>query len=330
MRHRAIPILAVAKASALSVLLLTGLAGALEPQSRALTEGRDPHPYRLSVNVNLVVLNATVRDTKGRFARDLREEDFGIYEDGVRQSIRLFRDEDIPVTVGLVVDHSGSMLPKLGDVIAAARTFVRSSSPEDEMFVVNFNEKVTVGLPRWLPFTNRAEDLAGAIADAPTTGMTALYDAVFESRKRLQAGTREKKVLIVISDGGDNASKHTLAEVLRMAGQSTIIVYTVGIFDETDVDRNPDVLRRLAAATGGEAFFPEQTSEVVAICERIAHDIRNQYTIGYFSTAAVQPGVYHAIRVVAGGARRPKLFVRTRAGYIAGGESLPLKAGAVK
>jgi VWFA-related protein len=291
---------------------------------------QEPQPYRISVDVHLVLLNATVRDAKGRFASDLQEQDFEVYEDGVLQSIRLFRHEDIPVTVGLVVDHSGSMQPKLGDVIAAARTFVLSSSPEDEMFVVNFNEHVTLGLPDWLPFTNRSEDLTAAVANAPAKGMTALYDAVFVARKRLQAGAREKKVLVVISDGGDNASVHTLAEVLRMAGQSTILVYTVGIFDEVDEDRNPVVLRRLAAATGGEAFFPTKTTEAVAICGRIARDIRNQYTIGYVSSAAPQPGVYRAIRVVAKQAQYSKLSVRTRDGYIAGGYLPPVKDGAVK
>jgi VWFA-related protein len=198
------------------------------------------------------------------------------------------------------------------------------------MFVVNFNEKVSVGLPDFLPFTNRSEDLTSAIANAPTEGMTALYDAVFLARKRLQAGAREKKVLIVISDGGDNASRHTLGQVLLMAGKSTIIVYTVGIFDEGDGDRNPEVLRRLAAATGGEAFFPEETKEVIAICERIARDIRNQYTIGYVSTSAAQPGVYRAIRVAARGVGYGKLIVRTRAGYIAGDEPQAVKDDAIK
>jgi VWFA-related protein len=140
----------------------------------------------------------------------------------------------------------------------------------------------------------------------------------------LQAGTREKKVLIVMSDGGDNASTHTLAEVLKMAEQSSALVYTIGLFDEQDPDRNPGVLRHLAQATGGEAFFPEQLDEVISICERIARDIRNQYTIGYFPTNPAQPGVYRAIRVVANGTAG-KLFVRARSGYIAGGEQPPAK-----
>ena len=311
-------------ALALPSLLLIGLAGgaqSLQAPASKETQG----PFQISVNVDLVVLNATVRDSKGRFAPDLREQDFAVYEDGVRQSISLFRHEDIPVTVGLVVDHSSSMMPKIRDVIAAARTFVESSSPDDEMFVVNFNEKVSLGLPDFLPLTNRSEDLTSAIANAPTRGMTALYDAIFEARNHLRIGTRDKKVLIVISDGGDNASKHTLAEVLKMAEQSTALIYTIGIFDEDDRDRNPGVLRRLAGETGGEAFFPYEFKDTVAICERIARDIRHQYTIGYHSAGTVQPGVYRTIRVAAGGAGSGKLFVRARAGYIAGDTSRPFK-----
>ena len=320
----------VADALALLLLLLIGPTGRLAPQDRPSTEGQGSQPYRISVNVHLVLLNATVRDAKGRFAADLNEQDFQVYENGVRQSISLFRHEDIPVTVGLVVDHSGSMRPKLADVIAAARTFVQASSPDDEMFVINFNERVSLGLPGNLPFSNRPEDLGSAIANAPTTGRTALYDAVFEARKRLQTGSREKKVLIVISDGGDNASAHTLAEVLKMAGESTILVYTIGIFDEADPDRNPDVLRRLAGVTGGEAFFPVEYHEAVEICERIARDIRNQYTIGYLTGSAAKPGAYLSIRVAAGAAGRGKLSVRTRSGYIAGGEARPVRDDGAK
>ena len=301
----------------LPLLLIVCLLGDAGPQA--------PPPYLISVNVHLVVLNATVRDRQGRFAADLRERDFEVYEDGVRQSIRLFRHEDIPVTVGLVVDHSGSMRQKLPEVIAAARTFVQSSSPEDEMFVVNFNERVTLGLPDGIRVSNRPDELARALSNMPANGQTALYDAVFVARERLQAGTRDKKVLIVISDGGDNASSHSLVEVLSMARQSNVLVYTIGIFDEEASDQNPGVLKRLAEATGGEAFFPGKYSEVVAICERIAQDIRHQYTLGYVSSnAAAKPGAYRAIRVAARPAGKAKLIVRTRAGYIAGGESMPV------
>jgi len=295
-------------------LLLLLLVFSLEGRS-----GQDSHTYQLSVNVDLVVLNATVRDQKGRVAADLREQDFDVFEDGVKQAIRLFRHEDIPVTVGLVIDHSGSMRSKLASVIAAARTFIQSSSADDQMFVVNFNENVTLGLPAAIPFTNRQEDLTYAISNTPVTGKTALYDAIWKARERMASGSRDKKVLIVISDGGDNASAHTLADLLQAGNKSNIQVFTIGIFDPNDPDKNPAVLRQLAMATGGEAFVPEELSDVVPVCESIAKDIRSQYTLGYLSSAATQAGGYHSIKVVARGTGKAKLHVRTRSGYSGGG-----------
>ncbi len=315
---------------ALSWVLLIALVGEAAPQVSRGIEVQDPDSYRISVNVDLVVLHAAVRDRKGQPATDLCEQDFEVYEDGVRQAIRLFRHEDMPVTVGLVVDHSGSMRQKLGDVIAAARTFVQSSNPEDEMFVVNFNEHVSLGLPDTIRFTNRADELEAAIMKAPATGQTALYDAVAKALERLQAGSRDKKVLIVISDGGDNTSMLDLPHVLQKAGQSSALVYTIGIFAADDPDRNPDVLRRLARVTGGDVFFPGRLNDVVEICRRIARDIRHQYTIGYVPTSAAHPGAYRTIRVVAGAAGYGKLSVRTRTGYIVGGGSRPVKDEGVK
>lgn len=308
------------------IVLLLVLGSAGRSQFSPSGEVQDhPKPFRIAVDVDLVVLHATVRDRKGHIVPDLRQQDFGIYENGVRQSIRLFEHEDTPVTVGLVVDHSGSMRPKLAQVIAAARTFVQSSNPEDQMFVVNFNENVSLGLSGRIPFTNNATELERAISNAPADGMTALYDAVAQGIEKLQEGGPKKKVLLVISDGGDNASSHALDDVLKMAERSNAIIYTIGLADEADPDRNPRVLRKLANKTGGEAFFPDELSAVVALCESIARDIRNQYTIGYVSTNVVPEGVYRAIRVAAQAEDRGKLLVRTRAGYIAGGKSRPGK-----
>lgn len=272
-----------------------------------------PEGFQISVNVDLVVLQASVHDRSGRFVPDLGQNDFEVFEDGARQSIKLFRHEDVPVVVGLVIDHSSSMSRKIPEVIAAARTFVRSSNPQDRMFVVNFNEKATEGLPAEVPFSDRPDELAKAIASAPAAGQTALYDAVAMAFERFTgAGSAaDKKVLIVISDGGDNASKQSLAAVLKTAEEASVLVYTIGIFDDEDADRNPAVLRRLARATGGEAFFPARLADTVSICESIAHDIRNQYTLGYVSTSTARPGVFRTIRVTAG-----KLQVRTRSGYI--------------
>jgi VWFA-related protein len=271
------------------------------------------------VDVDLVVLHATVTDRQGGFASDLNEPDFEVYENGVLQRIRLLRNEDIPVTVGLVVDHSTTMEPKLAEVAAAARTFVRSSNREDEMFVVNFNERVWLGLPPAIHFTDSTAALERAIATR-TGGQTALYDAIARALGELHAGSRDKKVLLVVSDGGDNASTRTLADVMTLAAQSSAAIYTLGLFDREDPDRNPGVLKRLAQATGGEAFFPSQVSDVVAICERIARDIRHQYTIGYVPTNRNRDGAYRAIRVLARGKGHDRLSVRTRHGYLAGGE----------
>jgi VWFA-related protein len=205
-------------------------------------------------------------------------------------------------------------------VIAAARTFARVSNPEDQMFVVNFNEKVTLGLPGAMRFTNHTKELEAAIWATPAIGRTALYDAVGEALARSLSGNPDKKVLIVISDGGDNASALALPDLMKKAEKSSAIVYTIGIFDEDDPDRNPKMLRSLAQATGGEAFFPGELSEVTAICERIARDIRSQYTIGYVSSAGGHPGGLRTIRMKARARGRSNLSVRTRASYIAGGD----------
>jgi VWFA-related protein len=317
----------VAQAIALPVLLLIVLVGYAEYQAPPAGQDRDSGSFRISVDVALVVMPATVTDRQGGFVSNLVEQDFEVFENGVRQPIRLFRNEDIPVTVGLVVDQSTSMLPKLAEVSAAAKTFVGSSNPEDEMFVVNFNEHVSLGLPGAIRFTNNTVELANAIVTTPAGGQTALYDAIAKALEELQAGSRDKKVLVVVSDGGDNASARSLAQVMTLAGQSSAVIYTIGVFDEDDPDRNPGVLKRLARATGGEAFFPRQLSEVAPICERIARDIRHQYTIGYVPTNLTRNGVYRAIRVVAR-EKGHELSVRTRTGYIAGGEPRPDSKGA--
>jgi VWFA-related protein len=272
--------------------------------------------FRISVNVDLVVLHATVTDRQGGFVSDLNEQGFEVYEDRAPQPIRLFKSEDVPVTVGLVVDHSTTMRPKIDEVSAAARTFVRSSNSEDEMFVVNFNEKVSLGLPATIRFTNDVAALQKAIGNAATGGQTALYDASAKALEELEGGSRDKKVLIVLSDGGDNKSRLSLDQVMRLAAQSSAVIYTVGLFDANDPDRNPGVLKRLAQATGGEAFLPGEVSEAVAICERIARDIRHQYTIGYVPLNQAHNGAYRAIRVVARGKGHDRLSVRTRTGYI--------------
>ncbi|HEY4088733.1 MAG TPA: VWA domain-containing protein [Bryobacteraceae bacterium] len=269
--------------------------------------------FQISVDLNLVVLPVTVRDRNGAFASGLTKENFEIYEDGVRQSVRLFRHEDIPVTAGIVVDHSGSMNAKMADVVAAAKEFAKSSNPQDQMFVVNFNERASLGLHSNIAFTHLSTLLSEAIEDAPVTGQTALYDALDLAIGRLPEGQPEKKVLVVFSDGGDNASKTTMADVLQKAARSNAIVYTLGIFAKEDPDQNTRVLKRLAKESGGEAFFPGQYADAAKICGGIATDIRHQYTLGYISTNT-KTGGQRNVKVVAH-ATGKDLKVRTRAGY---------------
>jgi VWFA-related protein len=299
------------------VILMVAYAG---QQTPPVEPDHNPEAFQISMDVALVVLHATVIDRQGGFVSNLGEHDFEVFEDGKPQQIRVFTNEDVPVTVGLVVDHSSSMKPKLVEVTAAARAFVRSSNREDEMFVVNFNEHASLGLPSRLRFTDSVAELETAITAAPADGRTALYDAIAKALDELQAGSRDKKVLIVVSDGGDNASTLSQAQVMRLAGQSSAVIYTIGIFDEDDEDRNPRMLKHLAQVTGGEAFLVNQVSEIVAISKRIARDIRHQYTIGYAPANVTRDGVSHSIRVRAHANGRDRLSVRTRTSYVAGGE----------
>jgi Ca-activated chloride channel family protein len=308
----------------IAILLLIPL-HRIHSQEPTPPKNRPSDDFTFSVNVDVVVLQVTAQDKKGALVSGLGKDDFLIYEDGALQPIKYFSHEDIPVTVGLVIDNSGSMGPKRADVIAAGLAFARSSNPQDQMFVVNFNEKVSFGLPEKVAFTDQVPQLEVALSKLRPDGETALYDALAVALDHLKQGTRDKKVLIVISDGGDNASKHKLAEIMTAAGKPNVILYTIGIFNEEDGDSNPGVLKQLAKDTGGEAFLPKSLNEIAPICERIAHDIRNQYTLAYVPTNRKRDGTYRAIQVKAISSGQGRLSVRTRPGYFAP-SAIPLAA----
>src|SRR6202051_1267445 len=232
------------------IFFLTVLPCAALPQQNSQSTTSHPNGYAIRTSVNLVVLRATVRDRKGSPVAGLGKEDFQVFENKAPQQIESFSHEDVPVTVGLVIDNSGSMRSKRSDVINAALAFARSSNPEDQVFVVNFNEHVSMGLPGNVPFTGNQEQLETALSRNKADGLTALYDGVAVALEQLKKGKWDKKVLIVISDGGDNASRHKLAEIVSMVNQSSAIIYTMGIFDANDDDRNPRVLKRLSRSSG--------------------------------------------------------------------------------
>ena len=270
------------------------------------------------------MLSVTVLDRHNASVSGLGKNDFQVYEDGVAQQIRNFSSDDVPVTAGILIDNSTSMGSKRNDVIAAALAFARSSNPQDQMFVVNFNDYAWLGLPPGIPFTGRQDQLQRALAGIRAIGQTSLYDGIAAGLDHLKLGDRDKKVLILISDGGDTASKHSLAQVIAMARQSTAIIYAIGIFDEDDADQNPGVLSRFAKQTGGGAFFPESSKDIPSICEEIARDIRTQYTVTYVPGNPAQDGRYRTIEVKASAPGRGRLSVRTRAGY-----SVPLSTSGI-
>jgi Ca-activated chloride channel homolog len=298
---------------ALLALVLSSFASS---QQESPSKTSDPDEYKLSVDVGLVVLPVTVTNRKGEFVPNLAATDFQVSEAGRPQEITLFKSEDVPVTVGLVVDNSGSMGSKRPEVVAASLAFVQSSNPGDQMFVVNFNQRVSLGLPKSVPFTSDLRQLRDALSRTPPVGNTALYDGIATALEHLKAGSRERKALIVVTDGGDNASHMRFQDLLKKAESSNAIIYTIGIFDPSYSGENPQALKRLAKVTGGRAYFPESVSEVSDVARQIARDIRQQYTIGYIPSRRASQGEYRTIRVTVKAAGLGKLYVRTRAGYL--------------
>lgn len=274
-------------------------------------------PYTVSVDVDLVIFNVTVRDTKGHLVSGLDQSSFRLTEDGKPQEITLFHPEDIPATVGLLIDNSGSMAPKIADVIHAASEFVQDSNPMDELFLVNFNDRVSMGLPSAMPFTSDQSQLDDALHTIRANGRTALYDAVAFGLRHLERGTHQKKALIVLSDGGDNASHIILKDLIPMAEKSSATIYTIGIYDDNDPDKNPKVLRQLAKLSGGEAYLPRSTYQLSEVWRSIAGGIRSQYTIGYLSTNAAHDGTFRNVKITVVDKRGKPLLTRTRSGYLA-------------
>jgi VWFA-related protein len=269
--------------------------------------------------VEEVVLHATVVDDKQRMVTNLDKAAFSVFEDGRPQAITSFRHEDIPVAMGIVVDNSGSMREKREKVNAAALNLVRSSNPNDQVFIVNFNDEYYLDQD----FTANINKLREGLEKIEARGGTALYDAVVASADHLKKSARlEKKVLFVVTDGEDNASMETLEQAIRrLQVEGGPTVYAIGILgDEEHPKRAKRALETISERTGGIAFFPKTLDEVDAISRTVAHDIRNQYTIGYKPTNPQSSGGYRTVKVDAHAKGYNKLTVRTKSGYYAGQE----------
>jgi VWFA-related protein len=293
----------------LLIVLPARFAAATAPQTTGSSQ------YHLTTNVDLVVLDVAVFDRKGRYVRDLTRDNFEVLEDGRPQAIALFRNEDIPVAAGVIVDSSGSMGPKRADTTAAVLAFVRASNPGDDVFVVNFNERVELGLPANVPFTANPDLLRSALGRMPAEGRTALYDAIAAGLEHIRLSRHARKFLIVFSDGGDNESRRSLQRITQEIQESGVTIYTIGLFDSRDPDRNPRVLRKLAQLSGGQAYLPAETKHLPEICRGIAAEIRSRYVIGYTPSRPARDGEFHGVAVRVQAPGRGKLEARTRTGY---------------
>lgn len=282
----------------------------------AATQDSRPGRAVFTTRSDLAVLHVSVIDRRSGFVAGLPRDAFTVFEDGRRQTIAFFDSEDSPAAVGLVIDASTSMHRKREALIAGGLAFARSSHPQDEMFAIFFNERVRFGLPDGQPFTSDLGVFRTALQQATARGKTALFDAVVTALEHIQRSSSGKKALVVISDGGDNASRQTRAAVLEAVHRSTALVYTICLVDEADAydgDADPDTLEELAKASGAESFELRRIDDVTRVLERIAKDIRSGYLIGYVPSS--EKSGRRALRVEVNAPDRRRLTVRTRSSY---------------
>src|SRR6266704_782933 len=308
---------------ALAVFTSAAVAQVPIPNSAPPPPGQGPNAGKqgssIKVDVNLVVLHTTVIDDRQRFADGLKSENFRIFEDKTEQKLSVFKREDVPVSMGLVIDNSGSMRDKRPRVNEAAITLVQASNPQDEAFVVNFNDDFYLDLDK--DFTSSIPELKEALERIDSRGSTALRDAILGSLDHLKKASKDKKVLLVVTDGEDNASRNSLEKMIREVQKTDTVIYTIGLLgqeNKKEAKRARKALEQISAASGGLAFFPENVDDVHNICEQVAHDIRNQYILAYYPTNIRRDGRFRTIQVEVIPPRgHGKLVARTRNGYYA-------------
>jgi VWFA-related protein len=266
-------------------------------------------------DTRLVVLHASVTDRRGKLLTNLNRDAFKVYENGQQQQVKIFRREDVPVSLGIIIDDSGSMMTKRSRVEAASLAMVRDSNPQDEVFIVNFNDDAYLDVP----FTNDIHKMEQGLARIDSRGGTAMRDAISMSLDYMRAkAKKDKKVLMVITDGNDNASNITLEKLVARANQADTLIYAIGLFTEEEkheAAKARRALKELTTATGGLAFYPKEVAEVQAMAVEIARDIRSQYTIAYSPSIQQLDGSYRQIKVTVDAPGKP--VVRTRSGYYA-------------
>jgi len=300
-----------------TVCLVVAAAAMLCLPARTTIHGQETPTF--SANSDLVVLHVIVRDKRGAYVGGLTQDAFNVIEDGRAQAVSLFTATDTPATIGLLIDSSGSMYQHRPITIAGATAFAESSHPHDEIFAIAFNEYVTPVLPAATPFTSDGPILRAALErHVNSRGRTALYDAISGGVDYLSRGTRERKVLVLLSDGGDNASRTTKQDAVRKAQSSNAVIYTIALIESDSTDANPQLLKDLALASGGESYRPKSSGAIADVLGKIVQDIRHTYTIGYASTNTARDGSFRSVRVVVTAPPGRPLVVRSRTGYRAG------------
>jgi VWFA-related protein len=303
--------------------LLAGVA-VYAQQSKAPAASQDDSGAIFRSDTRLVVCHTTVVDKNGHLVTDLPQNAFTIYENGVQQPIKSFRREDVPVSMGLIIDNSGSMRDKRARVEAAAATLAKDSNPDDEVFVVNFNDEAFLDNPHGKDFTSDIKEIQEALTRIDSRGGTAMRDAIRMSIDHLkEKAHKDKKVIVVVTDGNDNSSVISLENLVKTSQQSEVLIYGVGLLSDEErreAKRAERALTDLAVATGGETFFPREVSEVERIAHQVARDIRSQYTIVYTPTNTAMDGSFRTIKVAINGPG--KLTARTRSGYYATDKSV--------
>ncbi|MDQ6677397.1 MAG: VWA domain-containing protein [Acidobacteriota bacterium] len=287
----------------------------------------DEGPVIFSTDAHLVVLHATVFDKSNHLVTNLQKSAFEVFENGKLQQIKVFKQEDVPVSLGLIIDNSGSMRDKRQKVESAALALVKESNPEDEVFIVNFNDEAYLDQD----FTSDIKQMQQGLTKIDSRGGTAMRDAIRMSIDHLrEKAKKDKKVLLVVTDGNDNASMISLENLVQAAQQtgSETEIYAIGLLSEEErreANRAKRALVSLTEATGGLAFFPKDASDVDRIAHQVARDLRNQYTIGYSSSNPAMDGSFRTVKVIANGPNHPS--VRTRSGYYAAKEDAVSKRG---
>ena len=288
-------------------------------------QGDKQKEFRIGVNVDLVVIHTSVTDKTGLFVTGLKRENFKLFEDNIAQNILSFSQEDVPVSLGIIIDTSGSMRDKIDRVNKAALAFIKASNPDDEEFLIGFNSEVEL----LEDFTSDIDLISDTLNNTIVTGGTALYDAIYLATQKAQSGSKPKKAIIVITDGEDRDSYYKLDEMVAKVQESDVQIYSIGFLNaapekglfgrwsKSEPEKAQDALMRISEETGAKAFFPKDISEIDRIVSQVAHELRSQYSISYTSSNPARNGTWRRVKVALDLPIASSLHVRYRSGYFA-------------